>query len=274
MSIANAATASDARAAVAAAESLSMDSKQHVAPSGQVYSWGSGDFGRLGHGSSLPHTSASLIEILRDKNIRKVECGERHSCALTADGALYSWGYGGDGQLGHGDFQVQTLPALITGLRSKHIIDVVCGEKHTVALTSGGEVYCWGDGARGQLGLGGNRKQPSPERVMELQGRMVLKISAGAYHTACILQNHDVYSWGAGAAGRLGVGHEQDALVPTLVKSLEGKNIHTIKCYAEHTMAMTAASDPSSDSIFESESQARLLQTVKELEVRHGDGGW
>lgn len=57
--------------------------------------------------ADLPHKSAKLIEILRDKDIRKFACGERHSCALTTEGALYTWGYGGDGQLGHGDYQVR-----------------------------------------------------------------------------------------------------------------------------------------------------------------------
>jgi len=245
-------------------ESLSSHSK----PLGKLYSWGSGDFGRLGHGDNLPHKSAKLVEILRDKDIRKIACGERHSLALAADGALYSWGFGGDGQLGHGNYQVQTLPALITALRGEHIIDVSCGNKHTAALTSGGDVYCWGDNSRGQLGLGDFRKQHTPRRVMELQGKMVLQISCGAYHTGCIIDDETVFTWGAGAAGRLGLDHEQDTPVPTAVESLEGKSIKSIQCFDEHTMAMTVPLGPASEGIFDSESQARLLQKVKELEVK------
>ena len=52
---------------------------------GKLYSFGSGDYGRLGHGDNQPKKSAKLIEILRDKNITKFACGPRHTLALAAD---------------------------------------------------------------------------------------------------------------------------------------------------------------------------------------------
>ena len=266
MSIASATKTRDALEDAAAAES-----GVGAAPAysmGKVYSFGSGDFGRLGHGDNLPHKTAKLVEILRDKDVRKITCGERHTVALTAEGSIYSWGYGGDGQLGHGDYQVQTLPALVTALRSEHIVDIACGDKHTAAITSGGDLYTWGENSRGQLGLGDFRKQHTPRRVMELQGKMVLQISCGAYHTACILDDETVYTWGAGAVGRLGLDHEQDTPVPTVVESLEGKNIQQVLCFAEHTIAVTVPANTASGGMFDSDSQTRLLQKVKELEVR------
>ena len=58
---------------------------------------------------------------------------------------------------------------------------------------------------------------------MELQGKMVLQISAGYSHCACIDKEMDVYTWGMGGSGRLGHDNEQDHAVPTLVDSLQGK---------------------------------------------------
>ena len=62
-------------------------------------------------------------------------------------------------------------------MQSEHIIDIVCGEKHSMCLSSGGDVYTWGDGSLGQLGLGDFRKQHTPHRVMELSGKMILQVS-------------------------------------------------------------------------------------------------
>ena len=90
---------------------------------GKLYAFGSGDYGRLGHGDNQPRKAAKLVEILRDKNVVKFACGPRHSLALTADGSVYSWGYGGEGQLGHGDYQLQTMPAQIKRLQDQQLVN-------------------------------------------------------------------------------------------------------------------------------------------------------
>ena len=234
----------------------------------KLYTFGNGDFGRLGHGDNMPQKTAKLVDILRDKNIVKFTCGMRHTLALSADGAVYSWGYGGDGQLGHSDFEMRTMPAQIKALGAEHIKDIACGEKHSAALTAGGDVYTWGDGSLGQLGLGDFKRQHTPHRVMELQGKMVLKLSCGMFHTACVTDDSSVYTWGAGGSGRLGHDNEHDLQVPTLVESLRGKGVQSIRCYAEHTVALTGPEDGADASAFDEHSQTRLLNKIKELEVK------
>ena len=152
---------------------------RRAAQPGKLYAFGSGDYGRLGHGDNQPKKQAKLIEILRDKNIVKFACGPRHTLALAGDGTVWSWGYGGDGQLGHGDYQLQTMPVQVKALKGEHVIELGCGDKHSAALTSGGDVFTWGDGSLGQLGQGDFRKQHTPHRVMELSGKMILQISCG-----------------------------------------------------------------------------------------------
>ena len=83
--------------------STSSNKRSRGTATGKVWMWGSGDYGRLGHGDNLSEKTAKLVEILRDKDVRKIACGLRHTLALTSDGNVYAWGYGGDGQLGHGD---------------------------------------------------------------------------------------------------------------------------------------------------------------------------
>ena len=233
-----------------------------------MYAFGSGDYGRLGHGDNQPRKTAKLVEILRDKNVVRFACGPRHTLALTGDGHVYSWGYGGDGQLGHGDYQLQTMPAQIKRLQDQHIVDISCGEKHSCVLTSGGDVYTWGDGSLGQLGLGDFSKQPTPARVMELADKQILQISCGAYHTAAIDKDEGVYTWGQGGSGRTGHDNENDLAVPTLVESLVGKGIQSVRCLHEHTMALTVPLEQGQSGLFDEGSAMRLQQRVKELEVK------
>ncbi len=54
---------------------------------------------------------------------------------FPADGLVYSWGFGGDGQLGHGDQAVQPVPRLITSLSKEYVVKVAAGKVHSVCLT-------------------------------------------------------------------------------------------------------------------------------------------
>ncbi|MFN3383259.1 MAG: hypothetical protein ACK41O_27665, partial [Runella zeae] len=65
-----------------------------------MLSWGSGEWGRLGHGSSSNFKSPTLIESLQGKRVVKLSAGKTHSAALTADGHLYMWGKNDYFQLG------------------------------------------------------------------------------------------------------------------------------------------------------------------------------
>lgn len=86
----------------------------------------------------------------------------------TSDGAVFAWGSNGFGQLGiqssRGNAQ-QNLDGISGGgsrlsprrvegeLKHSFVVGVACGERHSVALTRLGEVYCWGDNKKGQLGV-------------------------------------------------------------------------------------------------------------------------
>lgn len=59
-----------------------------------VYSWGEGDDGKLGHGTKTHCEKPRLIEALRGKRIVMVACGGAHSAAISASGYLYTWGKG------------------------------------------------------------------------------------------------------------------------------------------------------------------------------------
>lgn len=59
---------------------------------------------------------------------------------------LYYLGEGEDGKLGHGNRITLDKPKLIEALRSKRIRDIACGSSHSAAITTAGELFCWGLG--------------------------------------------------------------------------------------------------------------------------------
>jgi alpha-tubulin suppressor-like RCC1 family protein len=126
---------------------------------GRVLSFGSGQYGALGHGFSggkqLPDIlRPKYIEALADVRCVCVAAGELHSSAVTEDGDCYTWGDGFCGQLGHADKRPQVSPVQVTrgGLEDESISHVSCGARHTLAVTEDGECYSWGLGHYGVLG--------------------------------------------------------------------------------------------------------------------------
>jgi E3 ubiquitin-protein ligase HERC2 len=82
-----------------------------------VWSWGDGDYGKLGRGGSDGCKTPKLIEKLQDLDVIKVRCGSQFSIALTKDGQVYSWGKGDNQRLGHGTEEHVRYPKLLEGLQ-------------------------------------------------------------------------------------------------------------------------------------------------------------
>lgn len=127
--------------------------------SGRVLSFGTGQYGALGHGynqgKQLPDTlRPQYIEALAGTRVVCVSAGEIHSAAVSVDGDLYTWGDGFCGQLGHGDKKPQVVPLQVEsgGLDDECVSHVSCGARHTLAVTEDGEVFSFGLGHFGVLG--------------------------------------------------------------------------------------------------------------------------
>jgi E3 ubiquitin-protein ligase HERC2 len=90
--------------------------KYYIPLSFQVFSWGEGEDGKLGHNNRLSLDKPRLIESLKSKRIRDIACGSSHSAAITSNGELYTWGLGEYGRLGHGDSVTQLKPKLVSAV--------------------------------------------------------------------------------------------------------------------------------------------------------------
>jgi alpha-tubulin suppressor-like RCC1 family protein len=135
-----------------------------------------------------------------------IAVGGSHVCAVLAGGALRCWGTGIQGQLGLGlaRFADAKAPPLSLGAPAAAL---ALGPRHACALLQGGAVRCWGDGSRGQLGLGdrrifGDDEAPSSSPLVSLEAP-ALQLVAGLDHTCALLQGGVVRCWGAGRLGQL-----------------------------------------------------------------------
>lgn len=128
---------------------------------------------------------------------------------MTEQGTLFSFGKGNFGSLGLGGTVFSPAPRLINKLANKKIISIACGMYHTLALSDIGDLYSWGRGFEGQLGLLENVESASvPQYVPHFfkydngkESKMLKKtplvsIACGAYHSIAIDHQNEVYCWG------------------------------------------------------------------------------
>ncbi|XP_056324636.1 retinitis pigmentosa GTPase regulator b isoform X1 [Danio aesculapii] len=103
----------------------------------EVYSFGLGQFGQLGHGtfifeSRLPR----VVEHFRRGRVKHAACGENHTALITDNGLLYTFGDGRHGKLGLGEenFTNQFKPTLCPRFLDYHVHSVTCGGCHMLVL--------------------------------------------------------------------------------------------------------------------------------------------
>jgi cysteine-rich repeat protein len=129
---------------------------------GEVLCWGSNGSGQLGYGDlnnvgddELP---SARVPVDIGGPAVEVVCGANHTCARRADGEVLCWGDNSVGQLGLGNTTIvgdDELPVTVGTVDiGGDAIQLSAGGNHTCALTSAGEVRCWGQNNFSQLGLG------------------------------------------------------------------------------------------------------------------------
>ena len=190
---------------------------------GVLYICGSYLHGKLGI-EDLTTTSVlsfTLLKALKGKQVKQVACGDFHTLCLLEDGSVYTWG----GNLHKKNAKLSkgvTKPGIISALQGVYIISVGCGDFHSVALSSDGEVYSWGGGGasynKGQCGHGHCNNSDQPTVIASLKKKEVIKISCGGYHTLALTSNNELYAFGAGLFGECGFGEFSSTASPRLVQ--------------------------------------------------------
>ncbi len=202
----------------------------------------------LGDVECESHRDYINIRELRDQIL-----GFRYS-----NGDVCTWGLNENGRLGRpfdsGKFMASddepfepkkiAFP-LIDGHRPI-IVKVSCGSSHTLALSLNGDVFSWGLGQRGCLGLGNVPETATPTQITKTADNTDFKsikdIVSGSCHCLALSRYDMVYSWGCGISGRLGQGNEEHYNLPKLMNTLP-EGVHFIKLAAGDTHSAGIATD-------------------------------
>jgi alpha-tubulin suppressor-like RCC1 family protein len=101
--------------------------------------------------SYFQETQLTLVAT-QELNICQISCGGSHTLLLNKDGNVFSYGSKNKyGQLGHGDEVTVEEPTQIKGV--KDIVSMACGDNHSLLISKDGDVYSFGNGQYGQLGI-------------------------------------------------------------------------------------------------------------------------
>jgi len=231
---------------------------------GKLYIWGTAGpqlgmkvpaevYGAYGGARALMRPGGAVAPPLLHPHISdvvSVVCRAERTLALTADGAVHSWGACGELSLGHGDGVASlAAPRKLAALAGIRIVAIAAGDTCCAAVSAEGEVFTWGWGGsffsgNGGLGHGNNVSQPAPALVEALQGTRVAAVSVGGTgrdgaHMLALDCEGSVWSWGAGEYGRCGNGKSSQAL-PARVEILEeaGGRFAGVAAGGAHSLAV------------------------------------
>nr|CAG4717296.1 unnamed protein product [Naegleria fowleri] len=168
--------------------------------SGDIYTWGSGMYGQLGHREEIVNAFEEFkvpkpTRIDHFSNCIFIAAGEECMACITRDKHLYTWGKNFCGMLGHGDEKDLFEPKRVVGvsttgiskkfndsddvendaiggddleddndyesLEKEEIIYVACGQSHMACITAKNEIFTWGNNFLGPLGRILDAKQES-----------------------------------------------------------------------------------------------------------------
>ena len=171
--------------------------------------WGRNASGQLGDGSFTERASPATVVGL-STGVIDVTAGDKHACAVLADGSARCWGEGQDGQLGNGVSKARSptlnpgsnIPVTPTGLGAGAGASAIASatDATCVALNTGA-VRCWGRRPSGGAGDGNTSTstadiiQPTPVNVVGLSGPAVALGGSNRYVCAVVVSGA-VECWG------------------------------------------------------------------------------
>ncbi|CAO3702342.1 unnamed protein product [Rhizopus stolonifer] len=191
---------------------------------GNVYTWGTyrGADGAFGFSpTSSQQNTPLLFDSLGKETIADITTGTNHSLALSADGRVFSWGYGEQGQLGRRispRYPKDSLRCQNLGLRNVKLIGA--GSYHSLAVTHDNQLYAWG--------LNNFRQCADSEEPMIFAPTLVplpeslgkiIAVDGGEHFTVIMNEAGEIYCFGRGDANQLGL--PEDVIAPVKLSSTE-----------------------------------------------------
>jgi len=177
---------------------------------GDVFCWGGNSYGQLGLADIIP-----TIYTLMPKQVPRyamcesiavhVAAAYMHTIVVTQQGDLWAMRQNVSGQLGLGTRENMRVPTYVGGATdavfgNSKLVSASCRESFTLALTSEGTVYSFGQGINISLGPLGHILDDSLLLMRIEQHRFhdhkVVSVVSGFNHAAAVTKNSGLYTWG------------------------------------------------------------------------------
>ena len=242
-----------------------------VTDAGELYTWGVGFYGCLGHGDETSLTTPKRVEKLHGSEVVvSATGGAFHSLCVNDRGQVFVWGRNHCGQLGMKALEMpdyskggkatkmvrlnQKVPVQLA-MKPEYVAKMVSARNdHSLILLEDGCVLSFGSNEKGQLGR--DQKKPEVEDVNDFlidpnhfknadgNPEKVIYMSAGYDHCAAITESHLLYTWGGGKYGQHGQGHTRDISIPSLVaQSSDGKQIKVSQMSCGDSFSIALSTD-------------------------------
>ncbi|XP_038052104.1 RCC1-like G exchanging factor-like protein [Patiria miniata] len=173
-----------------------------------VFSLGNNAHGQCGRTiiETENYRSNAVIHNIKgiEGTVTQVECGHDHSLFLTEEGAVYSCGWGADGQTGLGHYESVDHPVPLEGdIKGEKIIKISTFADCCLAVSEKGDIFGWGNSEYNQLNSVTEEMQVYEPRRLPFSG-VGKVVGAAAGGTICQLVNDagDVFVWGYGILGK------------------------------------------------------------------------
>jgi alpha-tubulin suppressor-like RCC1 family protein len=187
---------------------------------GTVWAFGNNNLGQLGVNDTTSRLTPVQVWGI-SSSATAVACGGSHTAVLLADGTVRTFGYNPYGNLGVNDTTNRPTAVQVFGISSSATA-VACGAAHTAVLLGDGTVRTFGANNFGGLGInvsGGSRL--TPVQVFGISSSAVAIGTCGlAYHTAVLLTDGTVRTFGRNDYGQLGVNDTTSRLTPVTVLNI------------------------------------------------------
>ncbi|XP_029401970.1 serine/threonine-protein kinase Nek8 isoform X2 [Mus pahari] len=188
--------------------------KAGVTRSGRLILWEAPPLG-AGGGTLLPGAVelpqpqfvSRFLEGQSGVTIKHVACGDLFTTCLTDRGIIMTFGSGSNGCLGHGNLTDISQPTIVEALLGYEMVQVACGASHVLALSTDGELFAWGRGDGGRLGLGTRESHNCPQQVPVAPGQEAQRVVCGIDSSMILTSPGRVLACGSNRFNKLGLDH-------------------------------------------------------------------
>ncbi|XP_023615247.1 serine/threonine-protein kinase Nek8 isoform X6 [Myotis lucifugus] len=184
--------------------------------------------------------------------------GSRTTSARCRDrGIIMTFGSGSNGCLGHGSLNDISQPTIVEALLGYEMVQVACGASHVLALSTERELFAWGRGDGGRLGLGTRESYNCPQQVPMPPGQEAQRVVCGIDSSMILTVPGRVLACGSNRFNKLGLDHlslgeepaphqqveEVLSFTPLCSAPLDQETLLSVDLGTAHSAAVTASGD-------------------------------